>query len=121
VDPEGMFLGEWHARNLCVTDGEEGRAEVVRERKARTSRLGRTWGDGVLWEGALSVAASKGEEDGGAKMGRVVALDDGGDGEGEGEGERNETPSPGATVTSEESFDYLAKGEASVYVSKEDE
>jgi hypothetical protein len=51
----------------------------------------------------------------------VVALDDGGDGEGEGEGERNETPSPGATVTSEESFDYLAKGEASVYVSKEDE
>ena len=101
VDPDGMWVGEWHVRNLGV--GES----VVSEREETRARLGGKFADGVLWEGrGLEGREVKGKSEMLEKMEASVveAKDVGGDEE-----------SPPATSTSEESFDLLAKGEASVH------
>ena len=94
VDPEGMWLGEWHRRCLPIGEGKG-------ERQIHSRRMGKGYGDGVLWTGMVDVSADKGVEE-------VIAMKEGSD-----EGEQ--TPSPPMTSTSDESFDYMAKGEASVY------
>ncbi|KIW18678.1 hypothetical protein PV08_02967 [Exophiala spinifera] len=113
-DPDGMFLGQWHLRNLPLkagNDGDGGAGFGLVEREVRRSKHGLGWGygDGVLWEGRVTAAAAaedeKEEEEGEA----LTAASKGGD-----EG----TPSPPGTTTSEESFDYMAKGEASVYAAE---
>lgn len=111
-DPEGMFLGEWHKRtlplSLPVGDGKGG-FPLLEEEASQTKRgVGWGFGDGVLWKGKPMgvAAATKEEEDGdGIRHGAP-------------KGETDETPSPPATTTSEESFDYMAKGEASVYADR---
>jgi D-arabinono-1,4-lactone oxidase len=99
VDPEGMWVGEWHRRYLPVAEGKG-------EREIRTRRMGAGYGDGVMWTGMVEVGTGDGEERG------IFSMKDGGD-------EGSQTPSPPMTSTSEESFDYMAKGEASVYAAGE--
>ncbi len=105
-DPDGMFLGEWHKRNLPLQvhgqGGQKGASLGLMEEELRRTRKGLGWGygDGVLWEGRLAASNSQDEE---AKS--TTSMSKGSDG----------TPSPPATTTSEESFDYMAKGEASMY------
>ncbi|ETI20992.1 hypothetical protein G647_07335 [Cladophialophora carrionii CBS 160.54] len=110
-DPEGMFLGEWHSRNLPLPGVSGEKAGLsLREEEVKRTRKGLGWGfgDGVLWQGrqASSVEGESPED----FFHRV------GDGPKDGE----DTPSPPATTTSEESFDYMAKGEASVYAARDD-
>ncbi|KAI1621713.1 D-arabinono-1,4-lactone oxidase [Exophiala viscosa] len=98
-DPDGMFLGEWHQRNLPLHDSTKPGASLgLMEHEVRRSKkkLGWGYGDGLLWEGAMGVEESR-ETEGDEAMTPTT------------------TPSPPATTTSEESFDYMAKGEASVY------
>jgi D-arabinono-1,4-lactone oxidase len=104
-DPDGMFLGQWHTRNLPlrVTD----KSRLLREEEVqRTQRgLGRGFGDAVLWEGRQAVPEKKRFVDDLETDKKIAGY---------------ETPSPPTTATSEgteESFDYMAKGEASVYAS----
>lgn len=89
-DPQGLFIGQWHQRNLPISETIGLEVEETRR------KMGRGWGDGVLWIGRqLGIANAQEEEEDGQK-----------------------TPSPpltSTTSTSEESFDYMAKGEASVY------
>lgn len=97
-DPQGMFLGEWHNRTLPLERSATrngGTSHGLMEEEIRRSKKGLGWGsgDGLLWEGRRV-------------GGTEIELSDE-------EGEA--TPSPPATTTSEESFDYMAKGEASVY------
>jgi D-arabinono-1,4-lactone oxidase len=111
-DPEGMFLGEWHQRNLPLhgISGEKA-GFSLREEEVKRTRKGLGWGfgDGVLWQGrqATSVDGEHNPED---------FFQQAGEGAKDGE----DTPSPPATTTSEESFDYMAKGEASVYAARDD-
>lgn len=103
-DPDGMFLGEWHRRYLPLkSNGQSGTSLGLMEREVRRSKKGLGWGygDGVLWEGATGVEADaeKAPNDKASDEART----------------QTNTPSPPATTTSEESFDYMAKGEASVY------
>ncbi|KIW99846.1 uncharacterized protein Z518_10774 [Rhinocladiella mackenziei CBS 650.93] len=110
-DPEGMFLGEWHKRTLPLNlpgAGGKGDLGLVEEEVRRSNKgLGWRFGDGVLWEGRQAVSGANTQvedEDVGFKFVPNPPKPDG-----------DETPSPPATTTSEESFDYMAKGEASVY------
>jgi D-arabinono-1,4-lactone oxidase len=100
-DPEGMFLGEWHGRTLPLqkTDSKFG---LMEEEVGRKGLGGWRFGDGVLWEGRRR---QKTPGNGGDDDEAPPHL----------KGEEQTTPSPPATATSEESFDYMAKGEASVY------
>jgi len=117
VDPDGMFLGEWHRRYLPLAPLS---AQSMVEGEVKRSRLGKGYGDGLLWEGQPVVKDALEdyveEDDGGdeklIKIGDSV-VDVGGHGSGG-------TPSPPMTSTSEESFDYMARGEASVYTEKHD-
>lgn len=105
-DPEGMFLGEWHKRNLPVQSyaGAKSGLSLMEEEVRRTKKgLGWGFGDGILWQGRQVVAAGNQEE-----AEELVTRD------------RDDTPSPPVTATSEESFDYMAKGEASVYATREE-
>jgi D-arabinono-1,4-lactone oxidase len=76
------------------------------EEELRRTRKGLGWGygDGVLWEGRLAAASSQ-DEDAESTTSNMSKGSDG-------------TPSPPATTTSEESFDYMAKGEASMYATE---
>ena len=106
VDPQGMFLGEWHRRVL--PEGEL-KGCVLGEREGGRNGMGKGFGDSVEWTG---LERGKGEvEEDGEKGGLVEVLREK---EGGLVAER-ESPSPPTTATSEESFDYLAKGEASVH------
>jgi D-arabinono-1,4-lactone oxidase len=98
VDPGGMWLGEWHRRNLPIEDEKGGETLV------KTQRMGAGYGDGVLWTGML-VPRTEG------KVEEIIVMRNDDDSEGKG----GETPSPPVTSTSDESFDYMARGEASVY------
>ena len=101
VDPEGMWVGEWRVRNLGVGEG------VVSEREDGRGRLGGRFADGVLWEGkSLEGREVKGSSEMLEKMEASVV---------EGKEVTGDEESPPATSTSEESFDLLAKGEASVH------
>ena len=116
-DPEGMFLGEWHRRTLPLNElgvkgGKGGFGLMEVEVKRSKKGLGWGYGDGLLWEGKrVSGGFNEDdyeEEEEDPAAGKVVAFDDAEDA----------TPSPPATATSDESFDYMAKGEASVYAER---
>ncbi|PGH11990.1 hypothetical protein AJ79_04577 [Helicocarpus griseus UAMH5409] len=130
ADLDGMFVGEWHRRNLLPApslsgDDEKedaGRAFPLGEReKARQKfRDQRGAGDGV------EVIGDK------AWLNEVSTASDGGDGPlGRGRKESDEKgnihvdvsqfgpPSPPTTAASEESFDHLAHGEASVMLERD--
>ena len=114
-DPEGMFLGEWHRRTLPLNMEGTGRGLPgkgglsLMEEEVRRSKKGLGWGfgDGLLWEGRRVGGAQADDDDAEFSNDDANAGDD--------------TPSPPATTTSEESFDYMAKGEASVYAEKREE
>lgn len=116
VDPDGMFLGEWHHRNLPIdvprTDSDDSAEQQMdtlplQERERARHKLGvRGAGDGIEWIGdrrwRLDTSVST------AKEKRDTTK------ENENDASREQSPSPSITATSEESFDLLAKGEASV-------
>lgn len=101
-DPDGMFLGQWHMENLPVDDKRFVEEEVGRR------KMGLGWGDAMLWEGMVR---------------DVPGLDDSVEGTGgegsmfgeQGFGEETPTTMSMTSRASEESFDMMAKGEASVY------
>jgi D-arabinono-1,4-lactone oxidase len=106
-DPEGMFLGEWHYRVLPITESGE---KPLGEREKGRRRMGKGFGDSIEWigqEGKVMEMVGGSKKDQGPLL---QALKEGKDG-----GLETDSPSPPATATSEESFDYLAKGEASVH------
>ena len=93
-DPDEMFIGEWHRRNLPLgPPGTSSMAEREKERRPAGD------GDAVEWTGQRAVPV------------RITEAADK-------ESSRASTPSPPMTATSEESFDYLAKGEATMYMSR---
>ena len=113
VDPDGMFLGDWHQRNLLA--GRVDGRKLLEGRKERR-KMGLGYGDGQLWVGQQQHVGDgrleyQDGDEGIEKVGEHVLEGMRGR---EGEG----TPSPPVTTTSEESFDYMAKGEASVYTEK---
>ena len=120
-DPEGMFLGEWHARNLPLRKSKAGLG--MREEEISRTQKGWGWGfgDGLLWEGQQVKDIFGGKSDEQEKAGGGVSgfFQDGG-AVGAKKGS-DEPPSPPVTATSEESFDYMAKGEASVYEGRGEE
>lgn len=95
VDPEGMFLGEWHKRNLPLLkhgDSIDDQLPLLEHEKERHILDTRVAGDGLEWVGAERWR-------------------------GHGEENYRSSPEPTATsptATSEESFDLLATGEASI-------
>jgi D-arabinono-1,4-lactone oxidase len=106
VDVDGMFVGEWHQRNLLPEPAAESSTEAplpLQEREKTRRRFGAAGaGDGLEWIGdrrwelaserrVPTLAASEKEKE-----------------------STNSTPSPPMTATSEESFDLLAHGEASL-------
>lgn len=98
VDPDGMFLGEWHRRNLpLVADGEQPSSSILplleREKGRRKFGL-RGAGDGIEWIGDRRWQNWSGLE--------------------KGKSEGSASPSPLMTSTSEESFDVLSSGEANI-------
>ena len=101
VDPEGMFLGEWHCRHLPVVapSDDDDRLPLV-ERESQRRKLNTSGaGDGLEWIGERRwQSQSQLNED----IRTSDPLPD------------HSAPSPPTTATSEESFDLLAKGEASI-------
>lgn len=101
VDPEGMFLGEWHYRHLpLLTWGETAQNELsLLEREGESRPIGtRDAGDGIEWIGDRrwqGQTQNKSES-----KGNVYDLPP----------DHAASSSP----TSEESFDLLARGEASI-------
>lgn len=104
VDPEGMFLGEWHQRTLPLVgpteppNGDDRLPLMERESDRRNASISGA-GDGVEWIGDCRW---KRHSEYGASE------------------EDKQTPgvsvSSPMTATSEESFDLLAKGEASIHL-----
>lgn len=103
ADPDGIFLGHWHLQNLPI-DNEQS----VREEELGRRKMGLGWGDAVLWEGLVREGAGSGEdgEDGDANVRASVSF---------GGGEETPTTTSMTSRASEESFDLMSKGEASVY------
>lgn len=101
VDPDGMFLGEWHCRNLpLVASSDHDDQLPLLERESQRRKLDISGaGDGLEWVGERRWQGQShlDEED------RTSELPP-----------DHSAPSPPTTVTSEESFDLLAKGEASI-------
>jgi D-arabinono-1,4-lactone oxidase len=93
-DPDEMFVGEWHRRNLPL--GQPGGSSMAEREKERRP-TGK--GDALEWVGqrAVPVPVKEAQEKGNSQ---------------------GSSPSPPMTATSEESFDYLAKAEASMYMSR---
>jgi D-arabinono-1,4-lactone oxidase len=95
-----MFLGEWHCRNLPLvapSDHENQLPLVERENERRKVDISGA-GDGLEWIGERRWKTQHhSEED------RMSELPP-----------DHSAPSPPTTATSEESFDLLAKGEASI-------
>ena len=104
VDPDGMFLGEWHRHNLPL---ELSGDDILLEGEAGTRKFGKSslWGDGLEWIGEKSSQAR--HVDNSEKSIGLLETD------------RSKSCSPPMTATSDESFDYMAKGEASVMLPKE--
>ncbi|KAI2396906.1 D-arabinono-1,4-lactone oxidase [Ophidiomyces ophidiicola] len=100
ADPEGMFLGEWHRRTLLPAQKIESDDPFpLAEREQERRRFGKFGaGDGLEWIGKKAWTRITDQTEEGEKNGTPS------------------TPSPPATTTSEESFDYLARGEASIMV-----
>ncbi|KAJ9492179.1 hypothetical protein VN97_g1015 [Penicillium thymicola] len=112
VDVDGMFVGEWHRRHLPLELGQgseapEGERLPLLEREQERRKVDMSGvGDGVEWVGdrRWQVQAQ-------VQRHSFDALDM----------EKNlcplppdHSPSPSGTATSEESFDLLARGEASI-------
>ncbi|PYH45797.1 D-arabinono-1,4-lactone oxidase [Aspergillus saccharolyticus JOP 1030-1] len=106
VDPNGMFLGEWHHRNLDLSVGDSKATEedlplLERERTRRKAGV-RGAGDGVEWFGdkrwqtKQAVSLSLVEKERPFTSVESTGL------------------SPPTTAASDESFDLLASGEASI-------
>ena len=77
------------------------------EREKGRRRMGKCFGYSIEWTGHEGKAVVEGENG----QGRLVqALKEGKDG-----GLETDSPSPPATATSDDSFDYLATGEASIH------
>jgi D-arabinono-1,4-lactone oxidase len=112
-DPDGMFVGDWHQRNLKIKPlSAQSIAEKEKEDGLSRRRLGRKHGDGVLWVGERAMQGmAQYEENENEKGVRAVGF--------ESETDESAARTP-TTSTSEESFDYMAKGEASVYSSAGD-
>ncbi|KAL9625395.1 MAG: hypothetical protein Q9160_000458 [Pyrenula sp. 1 TL-2023] len=91
-DPDGMFIGPWHRRNLCLGTPSSSSVE-----ECKLGEESFPDGDGREWKGRIADAI---------KPKSQVE-------------EPAHSPSPPMTTTSEESFDYLAKGEASGVLPKE--
>ncbi|KAF7593260.1 D-arabinono-1,4-lactone oxidase [Aspergillus hancockii] len=113
VDPDGMFLGEWHRRNLALTGGdtemistESTYLPLLEREKTRRRADVRGAGDGMEWIGEKARL-----RDPGSRINSVLAPEKKHDGSSEG-------ISP-TTATSEESFDLLAAGEASTILPDE--
>ncbi|KAE8402736.1 D-arabinono-1,4-lactone oxidase-domain-containing protein [Aspergillus pseudonomiae] len=114
VDPDGMFLGEWHRRNLALPGGEndgtmstESRILPLLEReKSRRRANFRGAGDGLEWIGDKQQRGDSGNH-----VKPLLTQEKKYDGSAEG-------MSP-TTATSEESFDLLAAGEASTFLPDE--
>lgn len=106
VDPEGMFLGEWHRRNLPLLDlSEQGTRDrsdrlplLERESERRTLNISGA-GDGVEWVGDR---LTQGHDE--RRFSHESRYEE----------PNHSAPSPPTTTTSEESFDLLAEGEASI-------
>lgn len=92
-DPDEMFVGEWHRRNLPL--GQPTETSMAEKEKGRRPT---GEGDGVEWIGQRAVPVRVK----GSMIDSLPGL----------------SPSPPMTATSEESFDYLAKGEGSIYASR---
>ncbi|RDW90096.1 D-arabinono-1,4-lactone oxidase [Aspergillus mulundensis] len=108
VDADGMFLGEWHNRTLALSNDEgpgsrsssRSAFPLMEREKARQQAGVRGAGDGVEWIGDKRWHAD--EEKATSLLSTM-------------EKERQTSSSP-TTATSEESFDLLASGEASVLI-----
>ncbi|KAF9884671.1 D-arabinono-1,4-lactone oxidase [Aspergillus nanangensis] len=112
VDTDGMFLGEWHHRNLSLpsgeTDpmpGESTNLPLLERERARCRANVRGAGDGIEWFGERLWQTTPGNSALMVSLGQGIDFDDTRDGK---------TPDTPITVTSEESFDLLSTGEASV-------
>ena len=104
VDPDGMFLGEWHHRNLPIKSPTTNADTLpLQEReKSRRKLGGHGTGDGIEWIGDTRWRSDTSQVIAGRERKAITRAN------------REESPSPPTTATSEESFDLLAKGEASV-------
>lgn len=106
VDPDGLFVGEWHRRNLLLTSSYESQTTEsedtllsLGERQESVRKLGRGGaGDGLEW-----IGDRRWERETPASLLKEAIV--------------TESPSPPMTTTSEESFDLLAHGEASILIS----
>ncbi|OAX82202.1 hypothetical protein ACJ72_03445 [Emergomyces africanus] len=123
ADLDGMFLGEWHLRNLLPVPsnddaGEDGRPSLPlaeREKSRKKLKDLRGVGDALeyigsrewLEEGPSCTAGPGGSQRRQIKGPLVAEKADHYDGQ-------LDAPSSPTTVASEESFDHLAHGEASV-------
>ncbi|KAL1954807.1 hypothetical protein VTO42DRAFT_711 [Malbranchea cinnamomea] len=102
-DPDGMFLGEWHRRNLLPANIGDTVFPLAEREKERRKLRDSTAGDGVEWLGIKSwLEGGRGRD--GLRDEKDVTLT---------------SPSRPPTSASEESFDYLAQGEASVVLPAE--
>ncbi|KAL4787499.1 D-arabinono-1,4-lactone oxidase-domain-containing protein [Aspergillus varians] len=108
VDADGMFLGEWHYRTLALS-GDEGPGSkssdatalpLMEREKARRQLNIRGAGDGVEWVGDNRWKTDPKET---AVFFSTLERE-------------KHAPSSPTTATSEESFDLLASGEASVLI-----
>ncbi|KAL4774540.1 D-arabinono-1,4-lactone oxidase-domain-containing protein [Aspergillus nidulans var. acristatus] len=107
VDAEGMFLGEWHRRTLALSDDEgpgsgssvTSALPLMEREKARRQAEFRGAGDGLEW-----IGDSQWHTDAKETTSLLSTME-----------EKHNSSSP-TTATSEESFDLLASGEASVLI-----
>ncbi|KAL1986437.1 hypothetical protein VTN96DRAFT_6357 [Rasamsonia emersonii] len=116
ADPDGMFVGEWHRRNLLLPSVPDGAAAgaapdkknvlpLEEREQARRKFKGRGAGDGLEWIGDRRwnkdhtdrQPHSSSHPEKASLSGNVI-----------------DAPSPPMTSASEESFDLLAHGEASI-------
>ncbi|KAJ5578526.1 Sugar 1-4-lactone oxidase [Penicillium hispanicum] len=106
VDPDGMFVGEWHRRNLpllepeATLDRSDGLSLLERESERCQHHISGA-GDGIEWVGDRRWQGVS-EQPSATEQKVYELLTD------------QSAPSPPTTATSEESFDLLAKGEASI-------
>jgi D-arabinono-1,4-lactone oxidase len=100
-DPDGMFLGEWHRRHLLPPGSDDESTFPLAEREKERRKFGaRGAGDGLEWVGERSWLTSI--------RSRPNADDD--------KDVDMSAASRCMTSASEESFDHLAHGEASVFL-----
>jgi D-arabinono-1,4-lactone oxidase len=92
VDPDGMFLGEWHLRNLPLSRAPDSDELPLLEREQERRKMNMSGvGDGMEW-----VGDRRGQVESGHPTEMTYGFP--------------ESSSP----ASEESFDLLSKGEASI-------